>query len=104
MMDGIVPNLVRQVIVSPQNTGHHGITVHDFEANTATFLETVGHGLQRQFERVSRSRDNRFGICVGMVGLHLGAFVRIERPVRSPEPALGDPEIVGIESLVPILR
>src|SRR6516225_3351692 len=96
-------NLAWNKIVRPQHVGYGRIAVDDLEAHTATFLESVRHRFDADIKSVNFAEFDRLWIGMGVIRLHLGAFLRVERTMRGTEPAFRDPEIGGIEILGTIL-
>ena len=103
MVDRISANLARNKIVCPQHVGYGRISVDDLEPHTATFFESVRHRFDADIESVDFAGLDRFRIGMGVIWLHLGAFLRVERTMRGAQPAFRDLEIGGIEILGTIL-
>src|SRR6516165_2412004 len=90
MVDRISANLARNKIVRPQHIGYGRISVDDLEPHTATFFESVRHRFDADIESVDFARLDRFRIDMGVIWLHLGAFLRVEPTMRSTQPAFRD--------------
>src|SRR5262249_8551923 len=103
MVDRISANLARNKIMRPQHVGYGRISVDDLEPHTATLLESLRHRFDADIESVDFAGLDRFRIGMGVIRLHLGAFLWVERTMRSTQPAFRDPEIGGIEILGTIL-
>src|SRR6516164_11426420 len=82
MVDRISANLARNKIVRPQHVSYGRISVDDLEPHTATFLESVRHRFDTDIKSVDFAGLDRLRIGMGVIRLHLGAFLRVERTMR----------------------
>src|SRR5262245_41352072 len=99
MVDRISANLARNKIVRPQHVGYGRISVDDLEPHTATFFESVRHRFDADIESVDFAGLDRFRIGMGVIRLHLGAFLWVEGTMPGAQPPFRDPAISRIETL-----
>src|SRR5262245_63019045 len=99
MVDRISANLARNKIVCPQHVDYGRISVDDLEPHTATFFESVRHRFDADIESVDFAGLDRFRIGMGVIRLHLGAFLWVEGTMPGAQPPFRDPAISRIETL-----
>src|SRR5436190_6745590 len=100
----VLADLVRLIVVRPQDIGNGRVAVDDFQADAIALLELESVGLDADIEAVHLARLERLRLVVRPVGFHLRRAALVDGAMRRAQPALRHDLESGVDALRALVR